>query len=113
MGIGSMKDRAVNNFTAKNPTAAFDPASAILIVDLIMQFIQMFQDCKKDADEAVEHAKDPTFLMKRIVHLRTRRELGRKAYKEHGRDMAEAIIEAGGDVTLEEMVAAYDEIENN
>ncbi len=111
MSLHLIRDRAVDNFAARNPRSAIDPASIASFLELIQQLIAALQDCRKDPEEAVNMVKRPTRWQKRIVIRKVRRELGRRQYRAHGRNVVLSLLEAGKETTAEEMRAAYDDVD--
>jgi len=113
LGIHTIKDRAVEAFTHRNPSAAFDPATIGIFIELIMGFIAALQDCKKTPEEAALLARNPTWLQKRFVSLKVRRDLGRRGYRSHGKDMVASLVDAGKGTNALEVAAAYDDADNS
>lgn len=111
MSLDSIKDKAVREFSSKNRNAAFDPAIIMVIADIIVQLVSAFQSCKKDNVEAVNIARNPTWLQRRMLRRKVRRELGARGWREHGHDIVESLLEAGKDVTPDEMQEAMDELD--
>ena len=109
MSLKSIQDRAASDLASKNENFGFDPAIIMVIFDVIMELIQSLQDCRKPQD-AVAIAKSPTLLQKRLVALKVRRTMGRRAYRVDGQDVVDSILAAGQGVTVEEMEAAYNEV---
>lgn len=111
MGIYSIRDRAVSNFAARNPGRAVDPASFAVLLELIMQLIAAFQDCKKEPEDAVAMVSKPTWLQRRVLTLKVKRELGRRGWRNHGRDTVAALLQTGREIHVEEMRDAFDDME--
>ena len=111
MAISTMVDRAKGSLADNNPNAAFDPASIGMIFEIIKGLIEAFQNCRKDEAEAVAMSKNPSRLQRRMVKNRVRREIGRRAYREQGPDMVQAVLDSGADTNVAEMKAAYDEVD--
>lgn len=90
-----------------------DPTSIMVFAQLIIAAIEAFKSCKKPADEAVRISKEPGLYQKIILRNLVRRELGgRRNYRQlDGDDIVKSLIQAGKDVTNEDMQKMYDEVE--
>jgi len=53
-----------------------DPASITLIVTLIVELIKLFNNCKKDEEEALQVAHTPTTRERRLLKREIRKKLG-------------------------------------
>jgi len=109
MSIESIHEKAVSNL-GKQSTKAFDPAMFSVILELILQLLAAFQDCRKSGQQAYEMAKNPTWLQRRLLMRKVRRELGRREWKASGKEVVNALLETGKQVTPQELQEAMDEL---
>ena len=106
MALQVLQDRAVSKFKATH--SRFDPAIVFIIAEMVVQLIEMMEDCL-DENEATKVCNEPTWLQKRLVHLRVHRMMGRE-YRHSGKDVVKALLETGKSVTHTEMMHAYAEL---
>lgn len=111
MSLHSIRDRAVENYTDLHPGRAIDPASIAVFLELIMQLIAAFQDCRKEPEEAVSMVNSPSRWQKRVMNRRVRREVGRRGWRDHGRDIVVSLLKTGRETSVREMKAAYEDVE--
>lgn len=97
-----------------NETYQFNPAIILLIIEGINMILPLLQEyCNKEPEEAVAIAKNPSWLEYRVARFQVRRALGRRAYRECGKEVLTAMLETGGELTTDEMSDLYEEAANN
>jgi hypothetical protein len=109
MVLQTLTDRAVANFADKQDSAQFDPAIIFVIAEMVVQIIEMLEDCR-EPDDATEIANDPSWLQKRLVRVQARRMMGRKEYRKNGSEVVDSLLDAGKSITASEMAGAYGEL---
>lgn len=110
MNIQKFSTEVAENYAGKN--AAFDPATIMVIMEIITNIIQMFKDCKKTPEAAVEEAKAPSRWQRILLNSAVRRQIGRKEFRHDGDKIVSALLKSGGKVTVEDMADMYSEQES-
>jgi hypothetical protein len=90
--------------------AGFDPASIIVIIEVITQVIKMMQDCKKQPQDAANMMNKPTAMQVALVKLYTARAMGYKAYRDLGPEIVDSLLHAGKSATSTLVETAYSEL---
>jgi hypothetical protein len=101
--------KAQHRFTESQSDKSFDPATIAVIATLIIQVVQLWRNCHKTPVEVVEASKNPTRLQKFKLRRMARQELG-NSYNEYGDSVVNAILEAGKEVTEEDIEGVSNEI---
>ena len=115
MSLKTIQDRALNNFADQNPNQAFDPTMIIVIYELIMEFLEMFTGswwCGQSPEDAADIVQHPTRMQRRLINIKVRRALGRRAYKQHGKDVLVSLLKTGKTGTVAEMKEAYENLKD-
>ena len=102
-------DDTIENFGKLKEGQAFDPATIMIIIEIVMQIIEALnENCAEDnPDAAADIVRHPSKLGVRILKRKVHRALGRQDYKAYGEDMVSALLETGRNITVEEMREAY------
>lgn len=100
--------QATDKVVARGKVTSFDPTIILMIVAAVVELIKMWQECRKDPEEALDSAQRPGILTRWIVRRVLRRNLGKK-YDEFGDDVKEALLEVARDTNIDEMKQMYDE----
>lgn len=106
--IATLQQTAVNKLSETR--SGFDPASIIVIMEVITQVVKMLQDCKKPAKDAAGMMNKPTPMQKALVALYVARATGYAAYRDYGKDIVESLLHAGKTATPELVEVAYAEL---
>jgi len=95
----------------KSEEYKFDVTILLLIANVITGIVPIIQDwCNKTPEETVEMAKNPTFLQRRVLAWQARKVLGRRAYRDVGTDVVDAIIKTGAETSVEDMTDLYNDV---
>jgi len=90
----------------------FDPTIIILIMEAIMQVVQTLMDnCNQTPAELIQTAKNPGFLQKTVLKLRTRRAMGVRAYRACGEEVVNSMIKVTANSDPDDIQAIYDEVD--
>jgi LDH2 family malate/lactate/ureidoglycolate dehydrogenase len=108
MSIQLLADKAVSNLP-NNKADKFDPATIIIMVEIITTLLSALQNCR-EPEKAKEICNDPTFLQKRVVTLQVRKTMGLREFRQNGKNVINAVLKTGKDVTTEELATAYNEL---
>lgn len=84
----------------------FDPTIIILVFQALIEILRMWQDCRKNPEEALDTAKNPGILSKWVAGRIMRRHLG----KHYNDDFREELNTLGKSITLAEMKRMYVEV---
>lgn len=90
--------------------AALDPATIMTFAELIMQLMAKFKECKASPTSATQQMKNPGFFHKITLRRTVRDELGSQAFRQHGEDIVEALLDTGNKVTAEDVNSLYKEL---
>ena len=83
----------------------------LLITEIAIGLIPIIRDrCRKSSSEVVCMAQNPTWLEKRALARRVRREMGFREFRLHGGKVVDAIIRTGSEATTEEVAALLESI---
>jgi len=107
--LQKVQNAAVDNFSSQSDNYAFDPATIMVIIEMVMKFIESLQNCRNPVN-AAKVVNNPTRLQKRVVRWQVRRALGRQSYKEYGDKLVKALLDTGKNITADEMAQMYDEL---
>jgi len=111
--LNNVAHHALKNFAEMpdNKNKAIDPAFITLLMQIIMQLVASFQNCKKPPTppEALAMAKNPTFLQKLVVRRSVINTLGRRGFREHGESVVSALLKTGKEVTETEVAELLDD----
>lgn len=88
---------------------ALDPASIILIAELVFELVKLWKECKKKPEDALNSARSPGVFDKLLFRRMLRKELGRKEFQNSGERLLEAFAGVGAELTLEDVKELYDE----
>jgi len=109
---------AIKDFAQKvaaelpNENYQFDPTIIVLIMEAIMQVIQTLMDnCNQTPEELIKTAKNPGFLQKTVLRLRTRRAMGARTFRECGDDVVNGMVKVTAQADPTEIQAIYDEVD--
>ncbi len=89
------------------PEAQIDPVTIGIIIHMILSLIAAIQKCRNPAPTPtaiINAAKNPSKANVTLVRMATRRVLGRKKFKVDGERVVNAIIEAGANASVEDIV---------
>lgn len=104
-------DRVVKQFAVKKPNQAFDPGTIDTILTLVKDIIATFRDfCGESPSGVVAIANKPSWLQERRLTMKVRREMGWRAFRQHGDDVIDALKETGTTLTADEVEALYNEV---
>lgn len=108
--LDKVVDTAVENYHKQDGIEkALDPATISIFLDLILQIMSMFKDCKKDPGEAAGMMKNPTILQ-RLVARRTVRKNLDYADRQYGPAITEALLDTGKTISKADVVELYKEV---
>ena len=107
--IQAVQDATVSNFATQKAGAQFDPTIILVIAEMVLSLLEALKSCR-DPQGATEIANDPTWLQRRYVSLRVRREIGRNAFRSDGEEIVEAILKTGKDLDQNLMEQVYAEL---
>ena len=103
-------NRAVLNLPGEQ-NVALSPALLLLIADIVSGLIPIIRDrCRKNAEEVSHMAAESSWLEKRALSRRVRREMGIRAYREHGHTVTDAILRTGAEATTEEVAMLLESV---
>lgn len=112
MSLQVLQDRAVEKMGEKNPNSAFDPTIILVIAEMVADLIATLQDrCRQSAHSATRIVRSPSWLQRRYLRRSIYFRLGRRGYRQYGRDVYYSLLETGQTVTASEMEGAYEESE--
>lgn len=103
--IKNIAEIAQEEYVGKNDLAQIDPATIMVIMELIQQIVEMFANCKKTPEQATAMSRNPSALQKMVLRSRIRREMGRFDQK-----MFDALLVTGTRVEEADMINAYSEL---
>jgi len=111
--LRNFTERVVGNIDSKHNSARFDPTIILLIMELLSTIIpQIIEWCDKTPEDIPQMAKSPTWLQRRVLVTKTRRVLGRRAYREYGPDVVNALLKTGAQATSKEIEELYNTIDS-
>ena len=94
-----------------NAQGALDPATIMTFAQLIMEAIAKFKECKTSPGNAVQQMKSPG-LFQRIQLRRTVKDaIGNSAFRQHGDNLVEALLDTGSKVSVEDVNNLYKELD--
>ena len=109
--IDRLADNVVSKFVAKKGDGyEFYPAIILVIIEVITQIIEAWQNCRKEPEQAAAMVQNPTWLQDRVLRIRLRRELGWREYRENGEELTVALLEVGNETTAEALAEAFEEV---
>ena len=108
---GQAAARAAEIQHETDATYTFDPATIMVIIEMIMKFIEMFQDCKKPVDAAVESARSPNRIEQFVFKLQSNRMLRKAGYSRPARKSIRAgVMETAQGIDAAQMAQMYEEV---
>ena len=111
-------NRAASHFH-KDPTSddstpvVFDPATAMLMCEAIVQIVKLWEACRKTPEQATEQAISTTGADRKIVENVVRRRLWWWQWYSWGPKMVDALMAAGLDTDPAEIASLFDEVKAN
>lgn len=105
--LNKVAEKAAKNYGKDN--AALDPATIGLFMELIKQFIAMFQGCKT-APAAHQDMKQPRFIERVRARMLVRENMGGKDFRQNGDKVLDALFETGRDLSANEVEELYKEV---
>lgn len=110
--LEQLTDRAADHFGDLKGNEQFDPTVIMVLAELIMQAVEAFRTyCNPDDPAgAAMAAQSPTRMQKWWMRRQVRRKLGWREYRQHGRDVMEALMRTGRELSAEDMEEAYDDL---
>ncbi len=89
--------------------AKFDPTIILLIMELIAGFLPTIMElCNKEPEDVISMAAKPTGLQQRILRMRVRRNMGRRAFRDGGDEIVNSLLVTTSDAKPEEILEIYD-----
>lgn len=92
--------------------AAFDPTTILVIIDIIKEVFAMC-DNFRNPTELKSAADNPSWLTRWFLRRRVINNVGRRGWREYGREMVDAMLKTGSDASLAEFQALYQEMKMN
>lgn len=105
--LNKVSEKAAKNYGKDN--AALDPATIGLFMELIKQFIALFQGCKT-AQAAHQDMKQPRLIERVRARMLVRENMGGKDFRQNGDKVLEALFETGKDLSANEVEELYKEV---
>lgn len=93
-----------------NREAAFDPSTLLVFAEMILTFAELFKNCNKSPMQAVASAKNPSLWEKVLLRHHVRKFMDRKEFRERGKEVVDALISGGKEVTEEDFKELYNEV---
>jgi hypothetical protein len=114
MKITEIAEKIQGDFIALNNSNSeenlnLDPAVLLLIVEIAVQIINLYQDCGKDDAEAAGMANKPSVFQRALLRRIVRNNLGNAEYRRYGDDLVNAFISQGRNIDPESMGAMFEE----
>jgi len=112
-GQKALLENAANKILGNMPiesmhSATFDPITILMIISILISFVRMIQECKKNsANEVKGMIRNLDDDNDRKVRDEVRRMLGRRNYRNYGKELVKAILVFGKEepeADLEELV---------
>jgi hypothetical protein len=107
----SIVQKAVDNLKASNQTRVdFNLPSEEQMLQfyrIIMELVNALKACKKTPEQATTVVKSPRVVEKRLVKRAVRNELGFFKNWREGDEYYDAVVKAGYEATLADVVEAY------
>lgn len=95
---------------AGDKQAAFDPAVIMVFADMIINLIDMFKNCGKTDAQAFATVKNPSLWDRLMLRRLVKQDMTRSEFKSKGKELVDALLSGGKDVTEEEMKELYAEV---
>ena len=103
-------ERTVLNLPGEQ-NVALSAALLLLLTEVAIGLIPLIRDrCRKSSEEVSFMAQNPTWLEKRALARRVRREMGFREFRLHGGKVVDAILHTGAEATVEEVAALLDSV---
>ena len=112
--LANLQEKVYNNYKGRGNKQEFldgvDPTVWPQIAQILADLVFAIQDClvsesvDVDLEAAEEIVNEPTWLQRRLVTIRTRRNLGWFGFRRNGGpDLVEAILEEGRNLSKDEL----------
>lgn len=95
-----------------NATVAFDPATALAIISLIIQIIRLYQSCHKTPSEAAKISKKPNLFQKLKLRYLVSKAVREAGLKDASDRISEAILKYGESLTVSDHREMFDEVKS-
>lgn len=109
MNLNTLAHRVASKTVTNPDEYGINPAFIMLLMELFKVLLPMLEDCNKTPKQAVAITKDPTRIELWLVKILTRKKLGRRTYREVGKEVVAATFKVGRELTPEEVADLYDE----
>jgi len=109
MNLQTAAEQVADNLNDKS--YKFDITVIFIIMEILAEMLPLLQDiCDKTPEDIVGACKRPNRLHRIWVSLKLRNALGRQAYRESGKDVAQALFATGAKFSTEEMQDLVDSV---
>lgn len=88
---------------------AIDPITIMAIINLIVEIMKMFKDCKKTPTEAKVTMSSPNWIQKWRLRGMIRQELKKHGSKEDPNAVLNSILNQGNSLSVQEVAILYAE----
>ena len=103
-------ERTVLNLPGEQ-NVALSAGLLLLIVEITAGLIPLIRDrCRKSSEEVSYMMQNPTWLEKRALSRRVRREMGIREYRQNGSKVVDSILRTGAEATVEEVACLLDSV---
>jgi hypothetical protein len=93
-----------------NKQAALDPATISAFKAIISEIISRLMECRASSGEAVKVAKSPGVFQRVALRRITRDNLG-EDFREHGKEVMEAVLKTGSSLKEDDYAKLYKEVD--
>ena len=103
-------ERTVLNMPGEQ-NVALSAGLLLLLTEVAFGLIPLIRDrCRKSSEEVSYMAKNPTWLEKRALARRVRREMGFREFRLNGSKVVDAILHTGAEATVEEVASLLESV---
>lgn len=95
-----------------NNATAIDIDTVRSIADIIFALLEKCRE-RRSANQVAEAITNPGFVQQAAVRRRVRRELSRREWRSHGRELAQNLINKGSSATPEHALQLIREVDEN
>jgi hypothetical protein len=71
---------------------AIDPATILIIMDVVVKVIDMLQSCKQNPDDVVKMTSSPSIFQRIVLRRVVKDVLGNREYRNSGTELVDSIL---------------------
>ncbi len=99
MKLADFGDNVSKDYNNLNGGLAFDPATILVIIEVITEVMAMFEACNLDAAGVHKMTSSPSIFQKILLRRAVRNVVGTREFRKSGENLVDALLNNGKRLT--------------